>query len=177
MYDVFFGNKKGQKPSSNKGWFGMRSGGLVRRYAGGGSTRGSQYSSGSARREIKPQKQLRRVVTRPAKLYQGRTAGGIDNLQKVFPEPEDIKSPPGTPSQRKDETMNPYGFMSHSYYRFASVPFVGPILAMPLKVMMGDTIDSSYYTSVGQGFSGLMAKAYDDGAFNDDFPIQEFAIS
>lgn len=143
-------------------------------YASGGSTRGGQYLSGSARREIRPQKKLRRVVTKPAKLYQGRTAGGIDNIQKVFPEAKNITTQKGTGPQTKDETMNPYGFMSHSYYRLASVPFVGPILAMPLKVMMGDTIDSAYYTSVGQGFSGLMAKAYDEGAFSDDFPIQEF---
>ena len=174
LYDAFFKGDKKKKASSKKGWFGMRNGGVIRRYASGGSTRGGQYQSSSARREVGPQKKLRRVVTKPAKLYQGRTAGGVDNIQKIFPEPQDIKSPQGTKSQRKDETMNPYGFVSHSYYRMASVPFVGPILAMPLKLMMGDTIDSSYYTSVGQGFNGMMAKAYDEGAFSDDFPIQEF---
>ena len=182
LYDAFFKNKKEKKSSSNKqwfdprGWFGMRSGGVIKHYASGGSTRGGQYQSETPTREIKTKKSKRRIILKPEKLKQGSATGGIKPLQNVFPEPSDIKSPQGTPSQNKNETMNPYGFLSHSYYRFASVPFIGPLLAMPLKVMMGDSIDSGYYSSIGQGFDSFLNKAYDEGAFSDDFKIEKFDI-
>jgi hypothetical protein len=182
LYDAFFKNKKEKKSSSNKqwfdprSWFGMRSGGVVKHYASGGPTRGGQYQSETPTREIKTKSSKRRIILKPEKLKQGSATGGIKPLQNIFPEPTDIKSPQGTPSQNKNETMNPYGFLSHSYYRFASVPFIGPLLAMPLKVMMGDSIDSGYYSSIGQGFDSFLNKAYDEGAFSDDFSIEKFDI-
>ena len=174
LYDVFFGNKNVKKPKRQwfdpRGWFGMKSGGVA------STTRGGQYQSEKPRREIKSKKSKRVITAKPSKLKQGIATGGVEQLQRLFPEPDDIKSPPGTPSQTKEQTMNPFGFLSHSYYQFASVPFVGPLLAMPLKVMLGDTIDSSYYTSIGQGFDSLLNKAYTEGAFSNDFRIEEFDV-
>jgi lysozyme len=159
----FFGNIFGNKGAQSE---------MISKMAGGGLTRGGQYKSETPTRQIKSKKVKRGIALKPAKLKQGNVTGGIEPLQKVFPEPKDIKSPQGTLSQKKDETMNSYGFLSHSYYRFASVPFIGPLLAMPLKVMLGDSIDSGYYTSIGQGFESLLGKAYNEGAFSDDFDLE-----
>ena len=178
LYDALFKNKGTKSPSQNKskGLFGWNSGGVIKAYAGGGSTRGGQYQSETPKRELTIKKPKRRVIPKPAKLRQGSISGGTKEIQKVFPEPSDIRSPQGTGPQKKEETMNSFGFLSHSYYRFASVPFIGPLLAMPLKVMLGDTVDYGYYKSIGQEFDSFLNKAYDEGAFSDDFKIEKFDI-
>lgn len=183
LYDMIFKNKK---PTQKQG--------KVNKLAGGGApmTRTSSSSTSTPRRTLKRKKAKRSLTFVPKKIKPGRSAGGEDKVQKVFPNPSKPKTsskqpewwdPFGIftggsnntqqqqtqetkpkPKTQKPKVANPQEFLIKSNEVLGRTPNFGPIFTLALKTVLGDTPTWLDYLNVGRGLNAWTQGIFSAGS-------------
>ena len=131
LYDVFFGNKKPQKPKGQ----GRAEGGAVTR---------SGKLQGSVSRRVKKTTAKRVVKPTATKLKPGSSVGGKQKLENVFPETD------------KQGTVNPLGYIEDTYDKTNKIQFFGPIFDIAYKTIAGDKPTRVDYKNASIGLNSWM---------------------
>lgn len=182
LYDMIFKNKK---PTQKQG--------KVNKLAGGGApmTRTSSSSTSTPRRTLKRKKAKRSLTFVPKKIKPGRSAGGEEKVQKVFPNPSKPKTsskqpewwdPFGIftggsnntqqqtqetkpkPKTQKPKVANPQEFLIKSNEVLGRTPNFGPIFTLALKTVLGDTPTWLDYLNVGRGLNAWTQGIFSAGS-------------
>lgn len=178
LYDMIFKNKK---PTPKKG--------KSNKLAGGGApmTRSPKSSTSTPRRTLKKKKVKRSLSFVPIKIKPGRSAGGEDKIQKVFPNPEKPKSggffgwlgglfggnrdqtqqtQEVKPKQQKpkQKVANPQEFLVKSNEVLGRSPNFGPFFTLALKTVLGDTPNWLDYLNVGRGLNSWIQEIFATGS-------------
>jgi hypothetical protein len=168
LYDMFF---KGKKPTPKKG--------KTNKLAGGGTPvkRGGKPAINSPRRTLKKRKKARTVSFTPTKIKAGKSVGGEDKVQSVFPNPEKAwwdplgiftgkkKQQEQQPQQKKpkEKTPNPQKFLVDSNDVLGKSNFFGPFFTLALKAVVGDRPGKLDYLNVGKGLNSWMQGVFQTG--------------
>ena len=168
LYDMFF---KGKNPTPKKG--------KTNKLAGGGTpvTRGGKPAIKSSARTIKKRKKARTVSFTPTKIKAGKSVGGEDKVQSVFPNPEKAwwdpfgifsgqkKQQEQQPQQKKtkEKTPNPQKFLVDSNDVLGKSNFFGPFFTLALKAVVGDRPGKLDYLNVGKGLNSWMQGVFQTG--------------
>lgn len=130
-----FGSLYGNKATKDMGYM---NGGVVRKFAEGGSTiDAGDISKTAVKRQVKKEKYSRLLSPEPRKIDPGSDVGGLKQIQELFPASEDRGK------IKKDEMMNPYGYMLSSHQKIADIKFVGPLMSLVTRVLLGDNVNKS----------------------------------
>ena len=168
LYDLFFG---GKKPTKKQG--------KTNKLAGGGSPipskRGGKSVSSTPTRTLKKKKKSTRSLSIiPSKIKPGKSAGGEDKVQSLFPNTEKQWWDPlgvfsgGTqeqPQQKKptEKVSNPQEFLLESNDVLGKSNFFGPFFTLALKSVLGDKPNKLDYLKVGQGLNSWMQGVFKTG--------------
>ena len=171
LYDMFF---TGKKPNQKQG--------KTNKLAGGGSPipstrRGKSISSAPTRTLKKKKKSTRSLSFIPSKIKPGKSAGGEDKVQSVFPNPNKPVSawwdPLGVfsgktqeePQQKKstEKISNPQEFLIESNDVLGKSNSFGPFFTLALKSVLGDKPNKLDYLKVGQGLNSWMQGVFKTG--------------
>jgi len=167
LYDLFFG---GKKPTQKQG--------KTNKLAGGGSpipsTQGGKSVSSAPTRTLKKKKKSTRSLSIiPSKIKPGKSAGGEDKVQSVFPNPEKNWWDPfgvfsGKPQQQQqkkptEKVSNPQEFLIESNDVLGKSNFFGPFFTLALKSVLGDKPNKLDYLKVGQGLNSWMQGVFKTG--------------
>jgi muramidase (phage lysozyme) len=141
LYDTLIGNKQKEPEVVAK-----RRGGQVTGKKGGGrvsTTRGGKQVGGAIKRQV------RRVLEPPkaTPISPGRSVGGKEKIQEMFPEAED------------DNTMNPYGHLTETSKMMTDTNWLGPVFNLFAKTQAGDLPSQSDYKRVGTSINGWVNAA------------------
>jgi muramidase (phage lysozyme) len=114
-----------------------------RRGGGASITRGGKQVGGAIRRQV------RRVLEPPkaTPIYAGRSVGGKEKLQEMFPEAED------------HNTMNPYGHLTETSKMMTDTNWLGPVFNLFAKTQAGDLPTQTDYKRVGTSINGWVNAA------------------
>jgi hypothetical protein len=114
-----------------------------RRGRGASATRGGKQVGGAIRRQV------RRVLEPPkaTPISPGRSVGGKEKIQEMFPEAED------------DNTMNPYGHLTETSKMMTDTNWLGPVFNLFAKTQAGDLPSQSDYKRVGTSINGWVNAA------------------
>jgi muramidase (phage lysozyme) len=142
LYDTLVGNKKEETSEV----VAKRRGGQVTGKKGGGrvsTTRGGKQVGGAIKRQV------RRVLEPPkaTPISPGRSVGGKEKIQEMFPEAED------------DNTMNPYGHLTETSKMMTDTNWLGPVFNLFAKTQAGDLPSQSDYKRVGTSINGWVNAA------------------
>ena len=171
LYDMFF---TGKKPNQKQG--------KTNKLAGGGSPipstrRGKSVSSAPTRTLKKKKKSTRSLSFIPSKIKPGKSVGGEDKVQSVFPNPNKPVSawwdPLGVfsgktqeePQQKKstEKISNPEEFLLESNDVLGKSNSFGPFFTLALKSVLGDKPNKLDYLKVGQGLNSWMQGVFKTG--------------
>jgi hypothetical protein len=179
LYDILFKNKKPTQKQAK-----------TNKLAGGGkpvSTRGGGKTVSSPRRTLKKKKPKRSITFVPIKIKPGRSAGGEEKVQKVFPNPEKPKTGGGffgwlgglfgggnkqpqqteeqkpKPKKPNQKVANPQEFLIKSNEVLGRSANFGPFFTLALKTVLGDTPVWMDYLNVGKGLSSWLQGALQPG--------------
>jgi len=169
LYDLFFG---GKKPTQKQG--------KTNKLAGGGSPipstrRGKSVSPASTRTLKKKKKSTRFLSIIPSKIKPGKSAGGEDKVQSVFPNPEKNwwdpfglfgnkpNQPAEQPKKPTEKVSNPQEFLIESNDVLGKSNFFGPFFTLALKSVLGDKPNKLDYLKVGQGLNSWMQGVFKTG--------------
>jgi hypothetical protein len=144
LYDTLIGNKQKEPEVVAK-----RRGGQVptrggkRRGRGASATRGGKQVGGAIKRQV------RRVLEPPkaTPISPGRSVGGKEKIQEMFPEAED------------DNTMNPYGHLTETSKMMTDTNWLGPVFNLFAKTQAGDLPSQTDYKRVGTSINGWVNAA------------------
>ena len=167
IYDKIFNSKDSlQKPQEG---IKAKGGGLVP------STRGGKSVSSAPKRTLKKKKKSTRSLSFiPTKIKPGKSTGGEDKIQSVFPNPEkEWWDPLGVfsgktqeePQQKKstEKVSNPQEFLLESNDVLGKSNFFGPFFTLALKSVLGDKPNKLDYLKVGQGLNSWMQGVFKTG--------------
>jgi muramidase (phage lysozyme) len=145
LYDTLIGSAK---QSNDSEVVAKRRGGQVGKRRGGRvsttpTTRGGKQVGGAIRRQV------RRVLEPPkaTPISPGRSVGGKEKIQEMFPEAED------------DNTMNPYGHLTETSKMMTDTNWLGPVFNLFAKTQAGDLPSQSDYKRVGTSINGWVNAA------------------
>ena len=167
IYDKIFNSKDSlQKPQEG---IKAKGGGLVP------STRGGKSVSSAPKRTLKKKKKSTRSLSFiPTKIKPGKSTGGEDKIQSVFPNPEkEWWDPLGVfsgktqeePQQKKstEKISNPQEFLLESNDVLGKSNSFGPFFTLALKSVLGDKPNKLDYLKVGQGLNSWMQGVFKTG--------------
>ena len=139
LYDMFFGGKTPQSKGKVKG--------KVEGKFGGGITRGGK-TQGSVKRKVKKPTTKRSITTEPTKLNPGKDAGGLKDIQRVFPKSTNL------------DTVNPLGYLEESYNKTSKIPFFGSLFGIATKTILGEKPNSLDYKNAGVGLNSWINNTF-----------------
>ena len=139
LYDMFFGGKKPQSKGKVKG--------KVEGKFGGGITRGGK-TQGSVKRKVKKPTTKRSITTEPTKLNPGKDAGGLKDIQRVFPKSTNL------------DIVNPLGYLEESYNKTSKIPFFGSLFGIATKTILGEKPNSLDYKNAGVGLNSWINNTF-----------------
>lgn len=129
-----FGSLYGDKSVKDMGY--MR-GGVVKKFAEGGKIDAGDIDKTEVKRQVKKERSSRLLSPEPRKIDPGSDVGGLEEIQEMFPQSENRGN------IKKDEMMNPYGYMLSSHQKVADIKFVGPLMSLVTRVLLGDNVNKS----------------------------------
>jgi hypothetical protein len=120
---------------------------MVSKMAGGGITRGGK-TQGSVKRKVKKPTTKRSITTEPTKLNPGKDAGGLKDIQRVFPKSTNL------------DTVNPLGYLEESYNKTSKIPFFGSLFGIATKTILGEKPNSLDYKNAGVGLNSWINNTF-----------------
>ena len=157
LYDTLVGNKT-EKPKvvakSKGGKVTTRKGEVEARSKGGQiTTRGGKKVGGEIKRTLKVGERIKKS-SKPKKIVPGFSVGGIEKVKKIFPEPS---------KEKFNTSMNPYELVYKTAESFNDIPYIGSLLGLFGKVLLGDKPDISDYKNIGIGMNEWITNAIGQG--------------
>lgn len=152
-------------PMFNKG------GRVVRRYQGGGTTRGGRPVGAPKRRGITPA--TRKIKqTKPPKSQPGRDVGGENKIKRLYPNTgkrfiteQEWRDSGSTKSytqylvderQNEGKKPNPYKALTTTAKILKDIPLVGGIMGAAVDIALGQKPDVNFYRSLSAGIGSLV---------------------
>lgn len=120
---------------------------MVSKMAGGGITRGGK-TQGGVERKVKKPTTKRSITTEPTKLNPGKDAGGLKDIQRVFPKSTNL------------DTVNPLGYLEESYNKTSKIPFFGSLFGIATKTILGEKPNSLDYKNAGVGLNSWINNTF-----------------
>jgi len=120
---------------------------MVSKMAGGGITRGGK-TQGSVKRKVKKPTTKRSITTEPTKLNPGKDAGGLKDIQRVFPKSTNL------------DTVNPLGYLEESYNKTSKIPFFGSLFGIATKTILGEKPNSLDYKNAAVGLNSWINNTF-----------------
>jgi len=143
-----------------------RGGKVVRRYQGGGSTRGGRPVGGAPRRTLRnigPRRKPFKVL--PPKSQPGKDIGGEKQIRKLYPDPDKMMTMDewnraggvGTYQQylddfkKKKKKPNPYKALTGTAKILKDIPLVGGLMGAAVDIALGQKPDKKVYQTIASG--------------------------
>lgn len=120
---------------------------MVSKMAGGGITRGGK-TQGGVKRKVKKPTTKRSITTEPTKLNPGKDAGGLKDIQRVFPKSTNL------------DTVNPLGYLEESYNKTSKIPFFGSLFGIATKTILGEKPNSLDYKNAAVGLNSWINNTF-----------------
>jgi len=145
---------------------GYMNGGVVRKFAEGGSTiDAGDISKTAVKRQVKKVTSSRILTPEPRKIDPGSDVGGVEKIQELFPASEDRGK------IKKDEMMNPYGYMLSSHKKIADIKFVGPLMSLVTRVLLGDNVNKSDFKDASVALNSWVIRGVQKNSDKDMIDI------
>ena len=148
-----------------------RGGRVVRRYQGGGTTRGGRPVGAPKRRGITPASRKLKQ-TRPSKSQPGRDVGGENKIKRLYPNTgkrfiteQEWRDSGSTLSyneylvqerQNEGKKPNPYKALTTTSKILKEIPLVGGIMGAAVDIALGQKPDVNVYRSLSAGIGSLV---------------------
>jgi len=158
-----FGSLYGDKAVKDMGYM---KGGVVKKFAGGGTTiDAGDISKTEVKRQVKKERSSRLLSPEPRKIDPGSDVGGLEEIQEMFPQSENRGK------IKKDEMMNPYGYMLSSHQKIADIKFVGPLMSLVTRVLLGDNVNKSDFRDASVALNSWIVKGVNKNTNKDMIDI------
>lgn len=149
-----------------------RGGRIVRKYQGGGTTRGGRPVGGRARRTLTPARK-KPIKIKPPKSQPGKDVGGEKKIKQFYSK----KLRPGDPgyyqrptggwlstldvyniNKKPDEKIDdrPYKALTRTAKILKDIPLVGGIMGAAVDISLGQKPDARVYMTISSGISYLV---------------------
>jgi len=157
------------------GWLPTFRGGgrVVRKYQGGGTTRGGRPVGAPKRRGITPRKRRTVFKLTPPKSQPGKDIGGEKEIKKLYPDPDKMmtldefnRSPMGQGSynynmykddfKKRTKKPNPYKALTGTAKILKDIPLVGGLMGAAVDIALGQKPDVRVYRSIASGIGSLV---------------------
>jgi len=153
-----FGSFYGKKAVKDMGYYGGGKVIKVRKYASGGflgmlggigSSLGGifGFGGGDTKQQQKEKKKVdipRKQISKPKNPKVGGSTGGETGFAKVFPGASDLL------------TMNRRSYMTNSYNIISDINYLGPVMSLTSKALLGDQVSKFDYDSAAESLSDFM---------------------
>lgn len=150
-----------------------KGGRVVRRYQGGGNTRGGRPVGGTPRRTINTARKRKSIKVYPPKSQPGKDVGGEKQIRKLYPDPdkkmtldEFLRSPMGQGSytyvqyesdfKKRTKKPNPYRALTGTAKILKEIPLVGGLMGAAVDIALGEKPDKKVYQTIASGIGNLV---------------------
>lgn len=148
-----------------------KGGRIVRRYQGGGNTRGGRQVGAPKRRAITPATR-RLKQTKPPKSQPGKDVGGENKIKRLYPNTgkrfiteQEWRDSGSTLSytaylvqerQNEGKKPNPYKALTTTAKILKDIPLVGGIMGAAVDIVLGQKPDANVYRTLSAGIGSLV---------------------
>jgi len=133
--------------------------------ARGGVTRGGKKVAGNIGRSLKVTRKYEKIIIPPnsSSIVPGNSIGGENQIKKLFPEPS---------FDQLTTHQNPFGFIFNSTQKIGDISYIGPLLSVFGKLILGQLPTSSDYRNISLGLTAWINNAIVEGQLKGKTPFE-----